>query len=190
MKMTTIRMVLAMIGVGTMFCTFADDPVYITGAEYTISDTTLTVTSGDGTLAVQTPSGIGHLRIMEGASLKLGIDNPFGVGHVLHVFGTLDVNGKTFSALRITNAANMTDENRNIHGRIINTSADGSAITLTSSTSSYYWGTFEELPGKIEIVSCLESPFNITGLAASSASLSSSSRRLTTESRCALVRSA
>ena len=95
--------------VGALACAtmsaHADDPVYITGAEYTLDGDTLTVTSGDGTLAVQTPSSMLHLKIMEGASLKLGIDSPFGANHVLHVFGTLDLNGKSFSALRI--ATNM-----------------------------------------------------------------------------------
>ncbi|MBQ3289469.1 MAG: hypothetical protein IJH50_08695 [Kiritimatiellae bacterium] len=173
MKMTSIRMTVAVIGMGTMLCSFADDPVYITGAEYTIQDTTMTVTSGDGTIVSQLPSTLTHLKIAEGVSLKLGIDNPFGANYVLHVHGTLDVNGKTFSALRITNASGMGDENRSNYGRIINTSSSGSVITLTSSTSSYYWGTFEESPGKIEIASCLDNPFNITGLAASSASFSS-----------------
>ena len=173
MNMTTVRTVAAMIGIATMLCTFADDPVYVTGAEYAIEDTSLTVTSGDGTIVSQLPSTLVHLRIAEGATLKLGIDNPFGAGYVLHVHGTLDVNGKTFSALRITNASGMSDENRSNYGRIINTSSSDSVITLTSSTSSYYWGTFEESPGKIEIASCLDNPFNITGLAASSASFSS-----------------
>ena len=173
MNMTTIRTTVALIGMGTMLCTFADGPVYITGANYSIDGNMLTVTSGDGLLVAQTPSSVQHLKIAEGASLKLGIDNPFGANHTLLVFGTLDVNGKTFSALRIGNATDMTNVDRSIYGRVINTSSVGSAITLTSSTSSYYWGTFEEQPGKIEIVSCLESPFNITGLAASSASFSS-----------------
>ena len=172
MNMTTVRTVAAMIGIATMLCTFADDPVYVTGAEYAIEDTSLTVTSGDGTIVSQLPSTLVHLRIAEGATLKLGIDNPFGAGYVLHVHGTLDVNGKTFSALRITNASGMSDENRSNYGRVINTSPVSSVITLTSTTSSYYWGTFEESPGKIEIASCLDSPFNITGMASITNSLS------------------
>ncbi|MBR2838314.1 MAG: hypothetical protein IKE55_06015 [Kiritimatiellae bacterium] len=172
-KMTPIRIAVAMVALGTALCTFADDQVYITGAEYTIDGNVLTVTSGDGTLVAQTPSSVQHLKIAKGASLKLGIDNPFGTNHVLIVYGTLDVNGKAFSALRITNATDMTNVDRSIHGRVINTASVASAIMLKSSSSSYYWGTFEELPGKIEIVSCLDKPFNITGLAASSASLSS-----------------
>ena len=167
MNMTTIKMAAAMIGIGTMLCSFADDPVYITDAECVFNDdaSSLTVTSGDGTLVSQLPSTLVHLRIAEGASLKLGIGNPFGANHVLHVHGTLDVNGKTFSALRITNASGMSDEHRGNYGHVINTSPVSSVITLTSSTPSYYWGTFEESPGKIEIASCLGSPFNITGVA-------------------------
>ena len=167
MNTTAIRMAVAMIGIGAMLCAFADDPVYITGAEYTIEDTSLTVTSGDGTLVSQLPSTLVHLRVAKGATLKLGIDNPFGTNYVLHVHGTLDVNGKTFSALRITNASSdLSNENRSDYGRVINTSSAASVITLMSSTASYYWGTFEESPGKIEIASCLGSPFNITGMAA------------------------
>ena len=173
MNMTTIKMATVMIGIGAMLCAYADDPGYITGAEYTIEDTSLTVTSGDGTLVSQLPSTLVHLRIAEGTSLKLGTDNPFGANYVLHVHGTLDVNGKTFSALRITNASSdLSDENRSNYGRVINTSSGGSVITLTSSTASYYWGTFEESPGKIEIASCLCNPFNITGVASNTNSLS------------------
>ena len=36
MNMTAIRMAIAMMGTGAMLCAFADDPVYITGATYTI----------------------------------------------------------------------------------------------------------------------------------------------------------
>ena len=162
--------------VGALACAtmsaHADDPVYITGAEYTLDGDTLTVTSGDGTLAVQTPSSMLHLKIMEGTSLKLGIDNPFGANHVLHVFGTLDLNGKSFSALRIANSEGMTDANRTVYGRVINTSSTDAEVTLTSSTTSYYYGTFEESPGKIKIVKCLNKPFNITGVASNTGSLS------------------
>ncbi len=172
MNTTTVKLAAAMIGIGAMLCSFADDPVYITGAEYTLDGDTLTVTSGDGTLAVQTPSSVTHLKVMEGTSLKLGIDNPFGANHVLHVFGTLDLNGKSFSALRIANSQDMANENRTAHGRVINTSSTDAEVTLKSSTSSYYWGTFEEAPGKIKIVSSLNRPFNITGVAANTNSFS------------------
>ena len=172
MNMTTIKMATAMIGMGTMLYAFADDPMYITGAAYTLVGDTLTVTSGNGTLAMQTPSSVTNLKIMEGASLKLGIDSPFGANHVLHVFGTLDVNGKSFSALRIANNEGMSDADRTVYGRVVNTSSTDAEVTLSGSESSYYYGAFEESPGKIKIVSCSNRPFNITGVASNTNSLS------------------
>ena len=41
--MTAIRMAVAVIGTGTMLCAFADDPVYITGAEYTLDGSGVTL---------------------------------------------------------------------------------------------------------------------------------------------------
>lgn len=162
------KLMMAATMIGAFVCTITlaqtDDPVYITGATYLLDGDTLTVSSGDGILVLQTPSTVTNLRIEEGASLKIGIDNPFGTNHVLHVLGTLDLNGKTFTALRFANSEGMANALRTNHGRIINTSAGDAEITLASSASSFYYGIFEELPGRITIVSSLNRPLNITGL--------------------------
>ena len=133
---------------------FADGPVYVTGAEYTIEGDKLTVSSGDGQLVLQTPNSLSHVWVMDVASLKLATEEaPFGNNVVLHVFGTLDVNGKSFSALRLDNKTESTAPERTTYGRIVNTSETASTIRLTS-VSVYgnpYFGTFEERPGKISI---------------------------------------
>ena len=134
----------------------ADDPVYITGAEYTIAGNALTVSSGNGLLVQKTPSSLTHIWIMEGTSLKLTTDgDAFGSQMVMHIFGTLDVNGKSFSALRLDNRTDAASPDRTTCGRIINTSDSGSTIKLTSNASqgNPYFGTFEELPGKISVES-------------------------------------
>ena len=83
----------AMLVVAAAFGAYADDPVYVTGAEYEVSNEWLIVKSGDGTLVepFDKKDNIGASRILiaQGASLTLGIDHPFDSSRpVLHVGGT------------------------------------------------------------------------------------------------------
>ena len=163
--MTAIRMAVAMIGMGTMLCTFADDPVYITGAEYVVSNDWLIVKSGSGTITNQfkvTGYTATRIRIEEGAALALGIDVPFNPAALLCVFGTLDLNGHSLSALRMDNSIPFTkatgsadptaiDTNslRRTSGRIINTSNTDVTLNFSSSGETVFYGSIEECPGKI-----------------------------------------
>ena len=72
-KMTLAAMLVA----AALFGAFADDPAYITGAEYVIEGNRLTVRSGEGTLVLQTPTSVSIVCVTNGAALKIGIDNPF-----------------------------------------------------------------------------------------------------------------
>lgn len=128
---------------------------YVTDATCTIEGSRLTVVSGNGTLASPTPDTITEICISNGASLKIGVDNPFAVPCDMIVFGTLDVNGRSFEALRFYNYLGEADILWDGYGRVVNTSSDAVTLTLTGDMTSgtTFLGTFEELPGKINIVS-------------------------------------
>ena len=143
---------------------FADDPVYITGAEYEVSNTTwLVVKSGEGTLVApfdkMDGNNFSRLVVERGASLKIGVDSPFSSSRVvLYLNGTLDVNGHSFRALRLFNDPNMNipadaDDLRSVPGRIINSSETAATLTFESQSSSYFYGSIEECPGAIDITS-------------------------------------
>lgn len=145
-------------------CAFADDPVYITGAEYEVTNTTwLVVKSGDGTLVApfdkMDVNNASRLVVERGASLKIGVDSPFSSSRpVLYLNGTLDVNGHSFRAYRLFNDAGentAADANdlRSVPGRIINSSETAADLTFESQNSSYFYGTIEECPGAINITS-------------------------------------
>ncbi len=70
-----------------------NESAYVTGdgVDCELTSSALTVKSGDATLVAATPSGVLHVWIMAGASLKLAAGaSPFATPPVLHVFGTLD----------------------------------------------------------------------------------------------------
>ena len=77
----------AVFAVLAVFGAFADDPVYITGAEYVIDGNRLTVTSGQGELVLQIPDTISSICVTNGASLKICIDNPFAKTPNLYLYG-------------------------------------------------------------------------------------------------------
>ncbi len=125
----------------------------ITGAEYEMTGSALTVSSGEGTLVAQLPAEVTDVTVAEGASLSIGVDNPFASSPILRVHGTLDLNGRSFAVDRIANIL-AADALRTVPGRIVNTSQTGVTLTLDNgSATSQYYGTIEELPGKIEIAS-------------------------------------
>ena len=151
-------------------CAFADDSVYITGAEYEVSNETwLVVKSGDGTLVAPFDKMDGNnasrLVVERGASLKIGVDSPFSSSRpVLYLNGTLDVNGHSFRAYRLFNDAGentAADANdlRSVPGRIINSSETAVTLTFESQSSSYFYGSIEECPGAIDITSVGNSDF-------------------------------
>ena len=145
-------------------CAFADDPVYITGATYEVSNTTwLVVKSGDGVLVApfdkMDGNNFSRLVVERGASLKIGVDSPFSSSRpVLYINGTLDINGHSFRALRLFNDPNMNipadaDDLRSVPGRIINSSETAATLSFESQSSSYFYGSIEECPGAIDITS-------------------------------------
>lgn len=137
------------------------DPVYITGAEYTIDGDRLTVTSGEGTLVLQTPSTVSIICVTNAASLKIGIDDPFGIMPCLNLYGctngtdgcdfaTFDLNGHSVTVRQCDNRwLNAVHPGP---GRVINTSQNEATFTVTGTYASYFYGNFEEAPGKINVV--------------------------------------
>ena len=157
----------AVFAVLAVFGAFADDPVYITGAEYTIEDGRLTVTSGEGTLVQQTPASISSICVTNGASLKIGIDDPFATAPYLYLYGkkretagcdfaTFDLNGHSVEVLLCDNrwtGQGVITNNTPPHpgpGRVINTSQTAASFRMTGG-NTYFYGNFEELPGKISV---------------------------------------
>ena len=158
----------AMLAVAAALGAYADDPVYVTGAEYEVSNEWLIVKSGDGTLVEpfdkKDNNGASRILIAQGASLTLGIDQPFDSSRpVLYVGGTFDLNGHSIRALRLFNDAgsNAYDINdlRSVPGRIINSSATGVTLTFESQNNSYFYGSIEECPGTIDITSAANGDF-------------------------------
>ena len=143
----------------------ADDPVYVAGAEYEVSNGWLIVKSGVGTLVAQfdkyEASGsaqVSRLVVAEGATLKLGIDDPFLKKPIMYINGTLDLNGHDLGALRLFNDPDQENnlsydiaDRRSVLGRIVNTSSTAVTLGLTSSGESHFYGTIEELPGAISL---------------------------------------
>ena len=159
------KMVLAaMLVLATLFGAHADDPVYITGAEYTIDGSRLTVTSGNGTLISQTPSSVIEICVTNGASLKIGIDDPFGSTPSMYLFGkerdvggydfaTLDLNGHSITIKNLDNRwRNQGYVPHPGPGQVVNTSSTAANVNISSATvSSYFFGNFIEQPGKISV---------------------------------------
>ena len=170
MKTNALRRVAmaAVFAVVAAFGAFADDPVYITGAEYVIEGNRLTVTSGQGELVLQIPDTISSICVTNGASLKICIDNPFAKTPNLYLYGkkretagcdfaTLDLNGHSVSVLVCDNKWGTVSPTQNTPphpgpGRVINTSQSAASFNISSTvTSTYFYGNFEELPGKISV---------------------------------------
>ena len=160
----TVKMLCVGTVVSVAFGLMADDPVYITGAEYEVSNETwLVVKSGNGTLVApfdkKDSNNVSRLVVARGASLKIGVDSPFSSGRpVLYLNGTLDVNGHSFRAYRLFNDPDMdtaadADDLRTVPGRIINSSETPVTLTFESSNPSYFYGSIEECPGTIDITS-------------------------------------
>ena len=154
----------AMLVLATLFGAHADDPVYITGAEYTIDGSRLTVTSGNGTLIAQTPSSVIEICVTNGASLKIGIDDPFGSTLSMYLFGkerdvggydfaTLDLNGHSITIKNLDNRwRNQGYVPHPGPGQVVNTSSTAANVNISSATvSSYFFGNFIEQPGKISV---------------------------------------
>ena len=165
---TLTRTVLtAMLVVSAALGAYADDPVYVTGAEYEVSNEWLIVKSGDGTLVEpfdkKDNNSASRVLIAPGASLTLGIEQPFAYRPVLYVGGTFDLNGHSIRALRLFNDAgsNAYDINDlcSVPGRIINSSATGVTLTFESQNNSYFYGSIEECPGTIDITSAANGDF-------------------------------
>ena len=144
---------------------FADDPEYIAGAVYTIDGSRLTVTSGEGTLIVQTPASVTEICVTNGASLKIGIDDPFGATPSMQLFGkerdaggydfaTLDLNGHSITIKNLDNR--WYGQGYTPHpgpGRVVNTSSTEANVNISTATaeSSFFFGNFVELPGRISV---------------------------------------
>ena len=160
----------AILAVAAAFGAYADDPVYITGAEYVIEGDRLTVVSGQGELVLQIPDTISSICVTNGASLKICTDSPFAKVPYLYLYGkkretaagcdfaTLDLNGHSVDVVVCDNSWNngsSLNQNTPPHpgpGRVINTSQIPVEFKITSTvTSTYFYGNFEELPGKISI---------------------------------------
>ena len=132
---------------------------YITGATCEMSSSSrLTVTGGDGTLIAPLPSEVTELVVTNGASLKIGIDNPFAAKVYIYLYGdaangkfaTLDVNGHDLDISAIGNPwENQGDTPQPGPGRVVNTSS--TAATITSVKNRRFWGVYEERPGKIAL---------------------------------------
>lgn len=168
MKMKELfnRLLAATVALVASWSALADDgSAYVTGAECEVSNEWLFVKSGIGTITNQfkvAGKSATHLQIEEGATLKLGIDVPFNPSALIHLFGTLDLNGHDLSALRMDNSIpfvkadgsdqpTLIDTNslRRVPGRIINTSVTGVRLNLSSAGETVFYGSIEECPGKI-----------------------------------------
>ena len=159
------RLLMAIVALVASWSALADDgSAYVEGAECEVSNEWLIVKSGSGTITNQfkvTGYTATRIRIEEGATLALGIDAPFNPSAILCVFGTLDLNGHSLSALRMDNSILFTkatgsadptalDTNslRRTSGRIINTSNTDVTLNLTSSGETIFYGSIEGMPRK------------------------------------------
>ena len=172
-KMTLAAMLVA----AALFGAFADDPAYITGAEYVIEGNRLTVRSGEGTLVLQTPTSVSIVCVTNGAALKIGIDNPFGTTPYLKLYGkkneiagcdfaTFDLNGHSVTVRSCDNR--WTAAFHPGPGRVINTSQNEATLTVYGTENSYFYGNFEEAPGKINIVAQNNNSFYVSPTISSS----------------------
>ena len=133
---------------------------YISGATCEMnSSSRLTVTGGEGTLNVKLPAEITELVVTNGASLKIGIADPFAAKIRIYLYGdaangkfaTLDVNGHDLDISVIFNHYDSPADPK-LHpgpGRVINTSSSPSSIVMADTGA--FSGVYEELPGKISI---------------------------------------
>lgn len=137
------------LGAVLAFCgaiAWADDP--ITGGEWTVDGDNTTIVSGTCRLVGQTTTT--HININAGATLVLDSDDLFTKPPVVHMDGTLDLNGHSCKILRLINLT-RDDYPRAYTARIVN-NADADVLVFMNSTSeTAFYGKIEETRGKIAV---------------------------------------
>lgn len=168
-RISKLRFASFLISVPFIALAAIDPAEYVTGATCEMSsDSRLTVTGGSGEIIKQFPAEITELCVTNGASLKIGIDNPFAAAQdamAIYLYGdaaqtaggnkfaTLDLNGHDISVSKITNPWVSNDANvpHPGPGRVVNTASSPSMVSLKLSKEQEFYGAFEEAPGKVTL---------------------------------------
>ena len=142
---------------------------YVTSdATCTVSGTRLTVSGGAGEIIKQLPAEITELCVTNGASIKIGIDNPFAAAQssmAIYLYGdasqsaggatfaTLDLNGHDIRISKLMNP--WESDGSNVPhpgpGRVTNTSSSPATVSLALSMTQEFYGVFEESSGRLTL---------------------------------------